>query len=326
MRVVFFGTPAFAVPTLERLLHHPDFTVVGTVTQPDRRRGRGSQLVPSAVKQLALNHNIPIWQPQRIKKDPAAIAELKNLQADVFVVVAYGQILSREILDLPRLGCINVHGSLLPQYRGAAPIQWCLFNGDRETGITTMLMDEGMDTGAMLLKSFTAIGLLDNAQHLAQRLAQQGADLLIDTLQALQQGSLTLLRQDNALATYAPLIQKSDYLIDWHKTAIALHNQIRGFYPHCHTPSLKVLATIPLAFLDDPGLLPELQELARHFNPQSLKQGEPGEIVGIVKHWGPIVQTQAGYLLLTELQLSGKRAQSGWDLVNGNHLAMGDRL
>ncbi|MCJ8283515.1 MAG: methionyl-tRNA formyltransferase, partial [Rivularia sp. ALOHA_DT_140] len=162
MKVIFFGTPQFAVPTLEQLLNHSEIEVLAVVTQPDKVRGRGKKVTPSPVKSFAMSHNLPVWQPQRIKKDEAILHQLKEIDADVFVVIAYGQILSQEILDMPKIGCVNVHGSILPEYRGAAPIQWCLHNGESETGITTMLMDAGMDTGAMLLKATTPIGLLDN--------------------------------------------------------------------------------------------------------------------------------------------------------------------
>ncbi|MBV8884887.1 MAG: methionyl-tRNA formyltransferase, partial [Chroococcidiopsidaceae cyanobacterium CP_BM_RX_35] len=145
MRVIFFGTPQFAVPTLERLLAHPAFEVLAVVTQSDKRRGRGNQLTPSPVKTVAIAHNLPVWQPQRVKKDTETLTKLQETQADVFDVIAYGQILSQAILDMPQLACINVHGSILPKYRGAAPIQWCLYHGDISTGITTMLMDAGMD-------------------------------------------------------------------------------------------------------------------------------------------------------------------------------------
>ncbi|MEO1341685.1 MAG: methionyl-tRNA formyltransferase, partial [Cyanobacteria bacterium J06635_13] len=182
MKIVFFGTPQFAVPTLNKLLSHSDMEVVAVVTQPDKRRGRGSKTQPSTVKRIALEHELPVWQPKRIKKDRDTLDLLAATEADVFVVVAYGQILSQEILDMPKLGCINFHGSLLPKYRGAAPIQWSIVNGDRLTGITTMLMDIGMDTGDMLLKAETKIGLLDNAHDLAVRLSSQGAELLIETL------------------------------------------------------------------------------------------------------------------------------------------------
>ena len=174
MQVIFFGTPQFAVPSLERLLLRPEFEVLAVVTQPDKRRGRGQRTIPSAVKKVALEHQLPVWQPQRIKKDAETLAKLKQASADAFVVVAYGQILSPEILAMPKLGCINVHGSILPKYRGAAPIQWSLYHGETETGVTTMLMDEGMDTGAMLLKAYTPVGLLDSAHQVAARLASGG--------------------------------------------------------------------------------------------------------------------------------------------------------
>jgi len=166
MKLVFFGTPEFAVPSLERLLQHPNFQMVAVVTQPDRRRGRGKQLMPSPIKSIAQQHALPVFAPERIKKDEPTLEQLSSLNADVFVVVAYGQILSQRILDMPRLGCVNANGSILPQYRGAAPIQWSLYYGEAETGVTTMLMDAGMDTGAMLLKATTAIALTDNAQTL----------------------------------------------------------------------------------------------------------------------------------------------------------------
>ena len=182
MNVIFFGTPQFAQPTLEKLLDDPRFTVQAVVTQPDKRRGRGKQLSPSPIKQVAIAHQLPVWQPARIKKDAETIEKLQQANADVFVVVAYGQILSQEILDLPRYGCINVHGSLLPAYRGAAPIQWSLYNGDAVTGIATMQMEAGMDTGPVLLDRELEVGLLETAHDLAIRLSQTGAELLIETL------------------------------------------------------------------------------------------------------------------------------------------------
>lgn len=205
MKVVFFGTPQFAVPTLEKLLNHSDIEVLAVVTQPDKVRGRGKKITPSPVKSVAIVHNLPVWQPQRIKKDEVTLNQLQQIGADVFVVIAYGQILSQQILDMPKLACINVHGSILPEYRGAAPIQWCLHNGESETGITTMLMDAGMDTGAMLLKSATPIGLLDNSHELAEKLASMGADLLVETLVKLQNQEIKPILQDDAKATYAPL-------------------------------------------------------------------------------------------------------------------------
>ena len=330
MQVVFFGTPQFAVPTLQALLAHPEFNVAAVVTQPDKRRGRGKQLIPSAVKKVAQEHNLLVWQPAKIKKDSDIITQLKETQADVFVVVAYGQILSAEILAIPKLGCINVHGSLLPKYRGAAPIQWSLYNGDRETGITTMLMDEGMDTGAMLLKAPTPVDLLDNTHELAVSLAKTGADLLITTLLKLAQDDIEPIPQDDAQATYARLIQKSDYILDWSGVAEALHNQVRGFYPHCVTfwrgKQLKIIATIPLGEAYWSELPAQLQNLAQLAGELNSGAGNPGEVVSILKNWGPVVQTGQGLLLLQEVQMAGKRPQSAWDFVNGTRLAVGEKL
>ena len=330
MQVIFFGTPQFAVPTLQKLLDHPRFNVIGVVTQPDKRRGRGKQLIPSAVKKIALNHNIPIWQPKRIKKDQDTLSQLKNSQADAFVVVAYGQILSLEILQMPKVGAINVHGSILPQYRGAAPIQWCLYNGDRQTGITTMLMDEGMDTGDMLLKAYTDINLFENAYQIAEKLANQGADLLLETLEKLESNEIQAVPQNNEEATYASLINKDDFIVEWNKSAIAIHNQIRGFYPNCFTSfrddKLKIMATIPM----DDDYLQSLDESYQELNNQlkSLDKtiGKPGEVIGLIKNFGPVIKTGKGLLLLSEIQRSGKRPQSGWDLVNGTHLKVGELL
>lgn len=328
MRVVFFGTPQLAVPSLERLLNEPAFEVLAVVTQPDKRRGRGNQLTPSPVKAVALAHNLPVWQPRRVKKDTETLTQLKQTRADVFVVVAYGQILSQEILDMPlTLGCINVHGSILPRYRGAAPIQWCLYHGETETGITTMLMDAGMDTGAMLLKAHTPIQLLDDAQVLAQKLANLGADLLVETLLKLERQEIQPIPQDESQATYAPLIQKQDYLLDWSKPAIALHNQVRGFFPSSSAifrgELLKISATAPLGS-DWTQLPPELR-LAQDL-PLPTQFGCPGQVMSIAKGIGPVIQTGEGLLLLRAVQLSGKRPQSGWDFANGSRLTVGETL
>ncbi|MEG5161963.1 methionyl-tRNA formyltransferase [Microcoleus sp. AT3-A2] len=330
MKIVFFGTPDFAVPTLSSLLSHPECEVVGVVTQPDKRRGRGNQLMPSPVKDVALNHSLPVWQPQRIKKDAETLAKLREAAADVFVVVAYGQILSQEILDIPSLGCVNVHGSILPKYRGAAPIQRCLFDGEKTTGITTMLMDAGMDTGAMLLKAFAGISLLDNADSLADRLAEVGADLLIETLVKLRDDKVKAVVQDDAEATYAPMIKSADYVLDWSKSAIALHNQVRGFFPDCTTTfrgnSLKVIATVPVGpeyWLQMPA---DLRVLEREWPVLAQLSGANGEVVKVVKGLGAIVQTGDGLLLLREVQLAGKKVQSGVDFANGTRLAVGEIL
>ena len=329
MKIVFFGTPQFAVPTLTKLLEHSEIEVIAVITQPDKRRGRGNKTQPSAVKQVALEHNLPVWQPAKIKKDRETLDRLREYKADTFVVVAYGQILSAEILNLPKLGCINVHGSLLPSYRGAAPIQWSIVNGDRITGITTMLMDVGMDTGDMLLKAETPINLLDNAHDLAVTLARQGADLLLETLFKLEQQAIAPTPQDNSQATYARLIEKSDFAIDWSQRAIAIHNQVRGFFPNCFATledkKLKIIATVPITqnTIKD---LPEEYNSIKQYNELTALAEKPGTIVVNLKNQGAVVQTGSGLLLLKQVQLAGKRARSGWDFVNGMRIAAGTTI
>jgi methionyl-tRNA formyltransferase len=329
IKLIFWGTPQFAVPSLERLLGHPAFQVLGVVTQPDKRRGRGNQLIPSPVKEVALAHNLPVWQPARVKKDTQILAELRSQQADAFVVVAYGQILSPEILAMPRLGCINAHGSLLPQYRGAAPIQWSLYHGDRETGVTTMLMDAGMDTGPMLMRQSILVGLLENTVDLAVRLAEVSANLLVETLQNLDQNAIEPEAQDDAAASHARLIEKSDFLIDWTKPAIALHNQIRAFIPGAaqfRGQALKILSTAPLN-LQWRDLLPsDLQALSTEVAEIDSSTAACGSVVYLAKNYGPVVKTGEGLLLLQSVQLSGKRQQNGWDFVNGLRVEVGDQI
>ncbi|MGF1602589.1 MAG: methionyl-tRNA formyltransferase [Thermosynechococcaceae cyanobacterium] len=320
VRLIFWGTPQFAVPSLVHFIEDPAFEVLGVVTQPDRRRGRGKQLSPSPVKAMALQYNLPVWQPLSVKKDREVQEVLRSQQADAFVVVAYGQILSPEILAMPRLGCVNSHGSLLPAYRGAAPIQWALYDGQQTTGLTTMLMDAGMDTGAMLLKEEVAIDSLENAHDLAERLSHLSGNLLSQTLLKLEKQAIEPIPQDEHQATYARLIQKEDYALDWSKSAAALHNQIRGFFPSCiahfRGQPLKILATI----LRDQG------ENSIALDPALASPSPPGTIVGIAKNEGPLLQTGQGYLQLQEVLLSGKKRQSGRDFSNGLRLSIGERL
>jgi methionyl-tRNA formyltransferase len=331
MKLVFFGTPQFAVPSLTTLMQHPSFTVCGVVTQPDKRRGRGNRLSPSPVKTVAVEYHLPLWQPKRLRKDTQALADLAALQADAFVVVAYGQLLSPQVLAMPRLGCINGHGSLLPRYRGAAPIQWSLVHGDEATGITTMLMDEGMDTGPMLLTAQTPVAWWETAATVGDRLSQITADLLVETLQHLEAGTLTPTPQDPAQATYAPLIQKEDYRLDWSRDAMALHHQIRGFFPNSVTTlqgqPLKILRTVPLPLpgTDLPDAWADLPKALQGRSPQTPSVA-PGQVSGILKKFGPIVQTGAGELVLCEVQPAGKKPQSGWDFANGARVQVGDQL
>lgn len=229
MRIIFMGTPEFAVPSLETLLKSDD-QVVGIVTQPDRPKGRGQTLTPSPIKLIAQREKIPLLQPTKMK-DPAFLDALAAWKPDLITVAAFGRILPSVILNLPPRGCINVHGSLLPKYRGAGPIQWAIINGEAETGITTMLMDEGMDTGATLLQDRIAITPEDTAGTLSPRLAELGGRLLIKTLAQLQAGTLVPRQQDHSQATLAPLLKKENGVIDWTLSATAIANRVRGLSP-----------------------------------------------------------------------------------------------
>ena len=229
MRVVFMGTPAFAVPSLETLAES-DHEVVGVVTQPDRPKGRGQAVVSCPVKELALSKGLPVRQPDKIKS-PEFLQQLAEWKPDAIAVTAFGRFLPKAILDLPLMGCVNVHGSLLPAYRGAAPIQWALIHGDTETGITTMLMDEGMDTGDVLLQQTIPIDPEDTALELGARMAQAGGALLVETLTRLAAQTVVPRAQDHSRATMAPLLTKEDGVIDWTQSATEIANRIRGLSP-----------------------------------------------------------------------------------------------
>lgn len=229
MRVVFLGSGAFAVPSLEALLD-AGHDVAALVTQPDREKGRGRAMASPPTKPVAQRHGVPVLQPPRIK-EPQAIEALRALRPEVQVVVAYGQILPRTVIDIPPLGTVNVHSSLLPRYRGAAPIHWAIVNGERETGITTMLIDEGLDTGPTLLARSTPIGPEETAPELEARLAPLGAELLLETLDGLTRGTLTPRPQDHSRATLAPLLEKEDARIDWTRPAREIAFRVRGLQP-----------------------------------------------------------------------------------------------
>jgi methionyl-tRNA formyltransferase len=228
-RIIFMGTPGFSVPALNAL-GESGHEVVAVVTNPDRPKGRGRRVVASPVKRAASDCGYPVFQPVRANAS-AFVDKLKGLEPDLFVVVAFGQILTGAMLAVPRLGAINIHASLLPKYRGPAPIQWAIVNGDRETGVTTMWMDEGMDTGDMLLSARVSIGPEETAQTLHDRLAKEGARLLIDTLEQLASGELVGTPQDHSEATHAPLLKKEDGCVDWSKDASALDAFVRGMNP-----------------------------------------------------------------------------------------------
>ena len=229
MRLVFLGTPAFAVPTLERVVD-VGHQVMAVVTQPDRPRGRGQQPAPPPVKEAAARLGLPVYQPERVRR-PEAMEYLRAVAVDAMVVVGYGQIIPQSVIDLAPLGIINVHASLLPKYRGAGPVQWAIIRGETRTGVTTMRIDAGLDTGDMLLKAGTDIGDDENAIELGRRLSVMGAGLLVETLDGLARGAIVPEKQDPAQATYAPLLKKEDGIVDWSRPAGAIHNLVRGLQP-----------------------------------------------------------------------------------------------
>ncbi len=230
MNIVFMGTPDFAVPCLKALADAGE-NIKAVFTQPDKPKGRGYKMIPPPVKAAALEMDIPVYQPLSLRKGEdaeQALAVLKEINPDLIVVVAYGQILPEEILNLPAHGCINVHGSLLPQYRGAAPMQWCLLNGEKKTGVTTMMMDKGLDTGDMLIKSEVDIDISDTFAEIHDRLAECGAETLIRTIEAVKAGTLVRTPQDDSQSTYSPMITKNMSLIDFSEPAAVIHNKVRA--------------------------------------------------------------------------------------------------
>ena len=225
-RIIFMGTPEFACPTLRNLVERGE-NVIAVVTQPDRPKGRGQKLVSPPVKELASRHGIPVHQPLRVR-DAVFVEQIRDLKPDVIVVVAFGQILPASLLDIPPHGCVNVHASLLPRYRGAAPLNWCIINGEIETGVTTMLMDPGLDTGPMLLAQTTPLDGDENIVSLHDRMSEMGAELLTTTLDRLKAGDIVPRSQNSADSCYAPMLKKEDGLIDWNRSAHDIHNQVRG--------------------------------------------------------------------------------------------------
>ncbi|SFT97562.1 methionyl-tRNA formyltransferase [Pseudomonas marincola] len=296
LRIVFAGTPEFAAEHLKALLG-TSHQIVAVYTQPDRPAGRGQKLMPSPVKQLALEHDIPVYQPQTLR-DADAQAELANLQADLMVVVAYGLILPQVVLDTPRLGCINSHASLLPRWRGAAPIQRAIEAGDSESGVTVMQMEAGLDTGPMLLKTHTPISAEDTGGSLHDRLASLGPAAVIEAIAGLAAGTLKGEVQDDALATYAHKLNKEQAQLDWSRPAGELELLIRAFnpWPICQS-SLNGAA------------------LKVHAAKLGKGSGKPGEILAASKE-GLTVACGSGALLLTRLQLPGGKALNFADLYN----------
>lgn len=301
MRIVFFGTPLFAVPTLSALLQS-DEKVIAVVTQPDKRKGRDRVPSPPPVKELAIDKGIKILQPANMK-DPSFIRELSLMEPEMIVVVAYGKILPPQILRLPPHGCVNVHASLLPKYRGAAPIQWALIHGEKTTGITTMLMDEGLDTGDILLQAMTDIFDDDNADTLSKRLSEIGSSLLIKTIEKIEDGSLNPVPQ-RGVPSHAPPLKKEDGRIDWKHTAEDIFNFVRGMYPwpcaHCYLNGERI-KIIRVKMLEGPGKAGRIEEAGEEL----------------------IVGTGERLISVLELQPEGKRLMSAKDFLRGRRLQKG---
>lgn len=310
--LVFMGTPDFAVPSL-RALAGAGFPILAVVTQPDRPRGRGHRLSPSPVKTAALELGLPVRQPERLD-EPQVLAWLKELAPEAVAVVAFGQKIPSEILHLPPLGCVNVHASLLPRYRGAAPIQRAIMAGDRVSGITTMLMDEGWDTGPILLQEETALAPDETGGSLHDRLAQMGARLLVETLQRLQAGTLKPTPQDDRLATRAPKLREEEQLIDWSQPADVIERLVRALHP------------FPGAVTFHQGRRLIIERAAVAAPPLAGSQpGEPGRVV-LPGQGRLLVQTGRGILELLQLRPAGKASMAARDYLNGFPVEPGDRM
>lgn len=310
MRILFMGTPDFALPTLDALVSSRH-EVIAVLTQPDKPKGRGHHMMPSPIKAYALEKNIPVYQPLTLKGEEFAEL-LASLAPDMIVVVAYGKILPQNVLDYPRYGCVNVHGSLLPKYRGAAPMQRAIIDGECVTGITTMLMAAGVDTGDMLLRAEVEICENDNFEAVHNKLAACGAELLIKTVDGLERGEILPVAQDDALATHAAKIEKEDCLLDFSRSAKELHDLIRGLSP------------VPLAFTHTPdGKLLKIVE-SRVSDNDTVTGEECGRVLSV----GGEIKVACGKGVLSILTLvpEGKGRMSAADLTNGRKISVGDIL
>jgi methionyl-tRNA formyltransferase len=308
LKIVFMGTPDFAVVSLDKLFKE-GYEIKAVITQPDRPKGRGKRMAPPPVKERALEAGIKVLQPERIK-DSGFIEALKALSPDIIIVVAYGQILPEDIINLPAMGCINVHASLLPKYRGAAPINWCIINGETRTGITTMYMDKGMDTGDILLQRETEIGKDETVGQLHDRLAVLGADLLAETLIGLQRGEVSRKVQNHSKATYAPQLNKETGRIDWSKDAKSIYNLIRGTNPW-------------------PGCYTEYDSQRMKLWEAKVEEEESRGDCGRILEAGPrgmLVQTGSGTLLVTAIQMPSSRVMTVDEYLRGNVVETGSIL
>ena len=308
MKVIFMGTPDFSVGTLEALVL-AGYEVVLAVTQPDKPKGRGKEMQFTPVKECALKYNIPVYQPRRVR-EPECIEELRKYEADIMVVVAFGQILPKEILEMAPYGCVNVHASLLPKYRGAAPIQWAIIDGETVTGVTTMQMNEGLDTGDMLLKTEVIIEEKETGGSLHDKLADAGAKLCIETLKGLEEGRITPIPQGETTTSYAKMLDKKLGNIDWSKPAESIERLIRGLSPW------------PSAYTDWNGKVMKIWDATVV---EEISDAEIGTIVKVDKD-AFCVQTGEGFLRVCELQIPGKKRMDAGAFLRGYQVKEGEKL
>jgi len=302
------GTPSPAAKILKTLIES-NHEIVCVVTQPDRPKGRGKKITFSAVKEMALQNDLAIEQPEKAKNNPVLASLIKSLNPDIIVVVAYGQILPKEIIEIPKYKTINLHASLLPKYRGAAPIQWALLNGEKETGITIIKINEQLDAGDIIAQEKLKIEPDDNTETLLSKLFEKGKDLLLLTLKQIEEGSANYLKQDDGQATLAPLITKELAEIDWGKSAQEIHNRVRAMvpWPVAHTFYQEKLLKIWKTAL-------------------AKGSGTPGEILEIIKQKGFVIAAGKSALLVLEVQLEGKKRLSAYDFIVGKRLIIGDKI
>ena len=326
MNIVFMGTPDFAEKSLEEI-YNAGYNIIAVVTNPDRPKGRGMKQVASPVKEFALSKNIPVYQPLKVRGNDEFINQMKELKPDVMCVVAYGKILPKEILDIPTQGAINVHGSLLPKYRGAAPIQWAVLNGDKTTGITTMYMDEGMDTGDMILKQEVEIGENETTGELWDKLADLGGKLLVETLKQIENKTVKREKQGNEF-TVAPMLNKDMAKIDWdNKTAREIKNLVRGLnpimgaYSMLNGKKIKIWKADRISNSEFMGKYTEFKEYRQKFEDVT-----PGTIIYIDKKDGVYIKAQDEVIILLEVQAENAKKMNIQDFIRGNKLEVGEVL
>ncbi|MGY5266105.1 methionyl-tRNA formyltransferase [Clostridium thiosulfatireducens] len=302
MKIVFMGTPEFAVPCLQKIIDE-GHEVVAVVTQPDKPKGRGKKLAMPPVKELALKYDIPVYQPLKAREE-SFVDTLKEMNPELIVVVAFGQILPKSILDIPKYGCVNVHASLLPRYRGAAPLNWVIINGEEKTGVTTMYMDEGLDTGDMILKSEIPLDDEITAGELHDKMMIDGAKVLKETIDLIEKGEAPREKQSNENTCYSPIMNKSLGNIDWKKSAIDIHNLVRGINPW------------PSAYTTYEGQTMKIWK-TKVIDKNSNK--DPGTIISIDKE-GINVSTSEGILQIKEIQMAGKKRMEVPEYIKGNNI------